>query len=291
MFVQTKNKFKFILLLGLILTAGLLYLSNIKESPVEAPVEVEEVNIIDVSEPVIDEPILPSLPVSLMKPEVQEVPETQTSPEVQVVPEVSTSSIEKKVDVINIITPFTSQAPLFKWSDPRQQDGCEEASALMAMAWVEGVSGYSAAEWEKKIIDLADFEQDKYGEHRDVSVLDVVNWIFKDYFSYDQVEIVDIKNSAQIVAELETGNLVLVPVNGQALANPNFTPPGPEHHFLVITGYDYQTEEFITNDPGTRLGKGYRYKDQIIFKALRSYPTGYHDEYDQLKKEAIIVSR
>ncbi len=32
--------------------------------------------------------------------------------------------------------PFTVQAPLGDWTDARQQDGCEEASVLMAMAWV-----------------------------------------------------------------------------------------------------------------------------------------------------------
>ena len=33
--------------------------------------------------------------------------------------------------------PFTSQAPLAEWDDPLQQDGCEEASSLMAASWAK----------------------------------------------------------------------------------------------------------------------------------------------------------
>lgn len=196
-----------------------------------------------------------------------------------------------KQDTIELLVPFSSQAPRFNWKDSRQQDGCEEVSALMAMFFVRDEPGPSPAKWEEEIIALADFEQEKYGEHRDVSAEDVILWIFNDYFSYDQVRLKEIKTVTDILEELEVGNLVLAPTNGQALDNPNFTPPGPTHHFLVIKGYDYLTKEFITNDPGTRLGKGYRYPEKKLIAALRAYPTGYHDRYEDERKTAIIVEK
>lgn len=194
-------------------------------------------------------------------------------------------------EVINLAVPFTSQAPLYEWKDQRQQDGCEEASVLMAMAWVKGEAGLTPAEWKERIVALADWEQEKYGEHRDVSVPDTVDWMFKDYFSYDNVRSENITGVDQLVEVLEAGSILLVPVNGQALGNPNFTAPGPEHHFVIIKGYDYAAQEFITNDPGTRLGKDYRYPEEVIYEALRAYPTGYHDHYDEIRKQAIVVEK
>ncbi len=97
--------------------------------------------------------------------------------------------------------------------------------------------------------------------------------------------------ASDILEELERGNLVLAPANGQALDNPHFTPPGPAHHFLVIKGYDYDRAEFITNDPGTRLGAGYRYPAEKLIAALRAYPTGYHGRYETERKTAIVVEK
>lgn len=295
---KTKNNIIFISLAAIILSVGTLYWSldgslgwgawrspetpdsEVTSPALEAPLKEAVTDVEEVSDQTV------SLEPIALEPEPVESKSDSDKEESN--QEINSELVSRYVE---LSVPFTSQAPRFKWSDSRQQDGCEEASVLMAMAWVKGEKGVAAAEWEKRIIDLADFEQEKYGEHRDVSVQDTVDWMFKDYFSYGEVEIVKIKNSAQIVAELEAGNLVLVPVDGQALNNPNFTPPGPEHHFIVIKGYDYEKEEFITNDPGTRLGEDYRYSEDLIFEALRSYPTGYHDHYDEIRKEAIIVSR
>ncbi len=202
-----------------------------------------------------------------------------------VVPKASSSSFI-------IPVPFTSQAPLGEWSDERQQDGCEEASVAMAMAWVNKENNISKEEWLARILTLADFEQEKYGEHRDVALKDVVSWLFNDYFSYEKVAIKPVASSSDILKELERGNIVLVPTNGRALKNPNFKAPGPEEHMIVIKGYDYQTEQFITNDPGTRRGENYRYSSSIIFNAIRSYDTGYKLPFPKiLVREMIVVEK
>lgn len=176
--------------------------------------------------------------------------------------------------------PFSSQAPLGGWSDPRQQDACEEASSLMAMAWVKGITGRDKNQWLEEILKLSDFQKEKYGEYRDASVEDIVTRIFIDYFSYEKVFIKEALSAESIILELEAGNLVIIPTNGQALKNPNFTAPGPERHMLVVKGYDYESKEFITNDPGTRNGADYRYEKELLFKAIRNYKTGYHEDFD-----------
>jgi len=192
---------------------------------------------------------------------------------------------------INFSVPFTSQAPLFEWKDARQQDACEETSVLMAMAWVKNEKNKTKTAWRDAIITLANWEQKKYGEHRDTAPTDVVERLFKKYFNYEDVAIKTVSGAADILKELEKGNLVLVQTNGQKLKNPNFTGLGPERHMLLIKGYDYQKKEFIVNDPGTRRGADYRYPEKIIFSALRSYKTGNKLAFGPLKREMIVISR
>lgn len=191
---------------------------------------------------------------------------------------------------INLTVPFTPQAPLAQWSDERQEDGCEETSSLMAIAWARGDDdAKTAAQWREEILKLADWEQEKYGENRDVSLRAMLAWIFGDYFKHYNVALKTAENSAEIVAELEKGNVVLAPMNGQALHNPYFTPPGPERHMILIKGYDEEKGEFITNDPGTRRGRDYRYSEETLFGAIRAYETGYHEPFGLTAEKKILV--
>jgi hypothetical protein len=187
--------------------------------------------------------------------------------------------------------PFISQAPLAQWSDSRQQDGCEEAAAIMAMAWVNGEAKIDKTTGRNLIVKISDFEKKKYGEYRDVYVDDVVSWIFKGWFKYDKVSVLKKVTLDQIKKELEKGNLILAPTNGQALKNPNFKAPGPERHMVLIKAYDAKKKQFITNDPGTRNGENYRYNEDLLFKAIRAYPTGYHKKINGVEKSVIIVSK
>ena len=206
---------------------------------------------------------------------------------------IATTSVNtEKPNIINITVPFTPQAPLANWKDERQEDGCEEAVSLMAMAWVNGAKEkLTAAAWEKSIIELSDFEQEKYGEYRDVTLADMITWIFNDYFKYEGVSIKTVASSTDILSELEKGNIVLAPMNGQKLRNPYFTAPGPLTHMIVIKGYDYKTKEFITNDPGTKRGENYHYSESIILGAINVYPTGYHEEVASINKAIIVVEK
>jgi len=186
--------------------------------------------------------------------------------------------------------PFTVQAPLAEWSDSRQQDGCEEASALMAIWAVRGKTALSKAEAKKQLLAISDFEKKKYGEYRDVSLADMKAWIFKDYFKYDQIEIKEKVTLDDLKAEVKAGHLILAPMNGRALKNPHFKAPGPERHMVLIYAYDAKKKEFITNDPGTRYGAGYRYPEKVLYQAIRAYSTGYHKPIKQVEKSVLVVT-
>lgn len=183
---------------------------------------------------------------------------------------------------------FTPQAPFGNWSDSRQQDGCEEAAAIMAVKWARGES-LSRSQAEALITGISDWELEKYGEYRDISARDTVNWIIKDYFGHNNAEVKYGITAQDIINELEKGNIVIVPTDGRLLFNPNFTPPGPERHMFPIKGYDYDRGEFIVNDNGTRNGESYRYGKNTLYNAIIDYSTGYHEPVTSASKVMIVV--
>ena len=132
--------------------------------------------------------------------------------------------------------PFLSQAPTAKWSDPRQQDGCEEASILMAHLWLEGKT-MTSQQAEAEIIAVSEWQKEKYGEFIDRSIADTGK-MFEDYYGHTNWEIRRNIDKDDIREELAKGNIVIVPTNGQILVNPNYTGAGPLTHMLPIIGYD-----------------------------------------------------
>lgn len=196
--------------------------------------------------------------------------------------------VHKKALIDNV--PFAAQAPFGNWADQRQQDGCEEASSLMAVRWARGQS-LTKEESLKEITGISDWLLGKYGEYRDISAKNTVDWIFKDYFKYDKIILVKNITVNNIIEELAKGNLVITPMNGQIMHNPNYKRPGPPRHMIVIRGYDPATKKFITNDPGTKNGELYRYDAAVLYAAIRDYPTGYHEIIANIEKNMIVVSK
>lgn len=196
--------------------------------------------------------------------------------------------IHSKVLIDNV--PFTAQAPFGDWADPRQQNGCEEVSALMAVKWARG-QNLTKDEALREITGMSDWLLKKYGEYRDISAQNTVDWIFKDYFKYEKAALIHDITVNDIIEELDKGNLIITPMNGQIMHNPNYKQPGPPRHMIVIRGYDPAAKEFITNDPGTRNGELYRYDATILYEAIRDYPTGYHEIINQIEKNMIVVGK
>jgi hypothetical protein len=186
---------------------------------------------------------------------------------------------------------FTSQAPLAEWSDPRQQDGCEEASVIMAMSFLGLEDFKTLTEAKEKIIDLATWQTSNYDSYIDTSAMDTNKRLINEYYKYDDSDVIIDAKLDDIKKALWQGNIVLAPCDGRKLNNPNFTQPGPERHMLVIRGYDEEKKDFITNDPGTRKGEAYRYNEDILFGAIRDYPSGDRKPILSNEKNVIIIRK
>jgi len=185
----------------------------------------------------------------------------------------SSLDITKKIEQT---VPFIVQAPFGNWSDPDFQNACEEASMTMAMGWVKGEKTISSEEAQKRILAIIDFENKTFGYSTGTNAEDVER-IFREYFRHENAQAQDDITISDIKAELQKGRVVIIPAFGQALDNPNFTQPGPVTHMLLVIGYDPLTRKFITNDPGTRKGAGYRYDESVLFDAIWEYPSGASD--------------
>jgi len=240
------------------------YLSN-SLSPAQEPVPP-----LPATAPIVTPP--PTLPPAKLSPvQPQPIPQSQK---------------EKIVYTV----PFIPQAPFGEWSDPHQQDGCEEASSIMAVLWAQGKT-MNYEEGKNKILAIAQYEEETFGNYHDTSAEDTFSRIIKGYLKHANARVQTDISTDDIKDELYKGNLVILPMNGQKLGNPNFTRPGPERHMLVMIGYESATDKFITNDPGTRQGKGYRYSSNVIAGALLNYPTGHHEPITKPHTAMIVVSR
>lgn len=186
--------------------------------------------------------------------------------------------------------PFTPQAPFGNWADLRQEDGCEEASALMAVRWARWEL-LTPEEAEREIIKISDYELATYGNFKETSIRDTAERILRGYFQYENFEVRHNIGTEDIKAEINRGNAVIIAVDGQKLANPFYTPPGPRDHMVVVRGYDPATKEFIVNDPGTKRGEKFRYSESVLQNALQDYPTGEHEPITQKVGAMIIVRR
>lgn len=187
--------------------------------------------------------------------------------------------------------PFTVQAPFAEWKDPRQQDACEEASVLMVMHWVNNQPIESKQADKDEILALADYEDKTYGNYHDTSAQDTAERLIKNYYHYSNYQVVDLTDVDQIITQLNQGKVVIVPTDGQELGNPYFTPPGPDRHNLVLKSFDPVKNQFITNDPGISQGQNYRYDKQVLWSAIRDYPTGDHLPITEIKKDMIVISK
>lgn len=173
---------------------------------------------------------------------------------------------EKLLDV-----PFTSQAPHANWDDP-YQEACEEASIIMVAAYYNGERGsLDADEADRRILKLIEREESQYGYGQDVTAQQAVELI-EGEFSDLQASVFPIKTASDIISYLAKGIPVIVPADGKALPNPNFRNGGPVYHMLVVIGYT--GTKFITNDPGTRLGKAFLYTYDELLSAIHDWNGG-----------------
>lgn len=171
----------------------------------------------------------------------------------------------------NLAVPFTSQAPKANW-DQDHEEFCEEASALMVGRFFQNRTIADAADAESGLQQLKQWELDHLGFYYDTTAAETAQVIEGLYGL--KVEIKINPSIQDIKFAVANNKLVIVPAAGRELGNPNFTAPGPIYHNLVIRGYT-KDGKFITNDPGTRKGEGYVYRQSTVMNAIHDWvPNG-----------------
>ena len=198
------------------------------------------------------------------------------------------NTIKEKVKMRQSV-PFIVQAPHAQWDDPQYQDACEEASIIMAQAWVDGENHVSRNDAEDRLKELFEHEKDFFGDVVDTSISDTARF-FSEHYGRD-VSIKENVSMEDLYDILVQGDIIIAPTNGKWLENPHFSNGGPQRHMLVIVGFDRKNGEFITNDPGTRVGRGYKYKDSILYNAIRDYQTGNKKDIEGTAKTVMIVKK
>lgn len=177
-----------------------------------------------------------------------------------------TSAVEKLPSSFLNEAPFLSQAPFAVW-DPLHEEACEEASLIMAKAFLDKERTISLARGEKDIQGLVAY-QEKNGYGVSISLEQLVK-VARAYYSLGSARVESEATTEKIKRELVAGKLVIAPAAGKLLGNPNFRNGGPLYHMLVIKGYD--ATGFITNDPGTRLGESYHYPLETLQAAIHDW--------------------
>lgn len=172
--------------------------------------------------------------------------------------------------------PFTSQAPEKNWDQP-WQDACEEAAVLMLDAYHKGY-GLSPLFAKDEILKMIDAEE-KLGWGTSIEI-EKVKGLVERFVSLDHsitpsphhARIVENPTVEDIKKFIANGQPVLVVADGKVLPNSHFRNGGPVYHALIIRGYT--GTEFITNDPGTQFGRGFKYKYEDLLNAVHDWNGG-----------------
>jgi len=190
-------------------------------------------------------------------------------------------------DKVELPVPFICQFPGLVSGMP-WADACEEASIIMATHYARNEPLAGAASY-KEIVKMIKYQQTCWGGQDNLSAKKAAD-LMSEYFDYHKYKIIYSFGIEDMRRELAQGNIILAPMAGQLLDNRYYNLPAPIFHYIVFTGYDDQTGEFITNDCGTKRGEGYRYKYQVAFNAIHDW-NGSEKNIRKEKKAMIVVCK
>jgi hypothetical protein len=179
-------------------------------------------------------------------------------------------------NVKNIDVPFTVQAP-DGWYSPFDE-ACEEAATVMLDNYYKG-NNYIANP-KQEILDIVEIENEIFGFNKDTNAHQITH-IINNYFAFEA----DTKRDPSLIAiknEIDNNQPVLVPVYGRGLDNPNFRDPGPIYHVVILKGYDDNTQQFITNEPGTIHGHDWHYGYSEMMDAVHDLNYGDQEEGEKI---------
>ncbi|MBT4917511.1 hypothetical protein HON58_03670 [Candidatus Peregrinibacteria bacterium] len=161
---------------------------------------------------------------------------------------------------------FICQAPLQteeNWT--HHEESCEEAALLQAITYEEN-NEITPEEADEIIKDMISWQNDNFGEHKDLYADDMKRFI-TEYYNLEDEEVIITPNATvnDIKKAVLDGHPVIVPITGEILKNPYYPYPG--YHMLTVIGFT--EDKIITNDNGTRKGKDFSYDISVFEKAFK----------------------
>jgi hypothetical protein len=187
--------------------------------------------------------------------------------------------------------PFTTQAPLGEWGDPRQMDGCEETSIVMAMMWAQGIT-LIPEDIRLYITGMSDYQHYFLGYYQDSSADDTAR-LMTDFFGYPSSNIVVRHNIGllDIKSALDSGQLVIAPINPRIISTKYFNRY-TINHTVVVVGYDDTRNTMIIHDPLHSWGGNLHIAQDIFENSLANYESGqYHKVGGYREKSMITISK
>lgn len=188
-------------------------------------------------------------------------------------------------DYVVLDVPHSTQAPLGEWNDPRQQDGCEETSIIMAWMWANNLT-LTPEETRMYITGMSDYEYYFHGYFRDSSANDTAN-LMSEYFGHPNIRVSHNIGLEDIKATLANNQLVITPINPRVISTKLYNRY-TTNHTVVVVGYDDTDGTMIIHDP--LRGSGYTKIPQTIFEAaLGDYYSGQTHRADRYRAKSMIV--
>ncbi len=188
----------------------------------------------------------------------------------EAVVEITTSPSPDTIpDTFDTPMPFARQAPFGHWEVPFYEDACEEASLIIVARHLAGLP-LDEQVMQDQLAKVEPWELERFGENLSTDTEQVAA-MADEFYHLDTTVSTDV-TVARIKQELAAGNFIILPLAGRELHNPNYTGAGPLYHMLVVRGYD--RDQFITNDPGTRKGLGYKYPYAVLINATHDWNGG-----------------
>lgn len=184
----------------------------------------------------------------------------------------------------NLAVPFTSQSPFGNWYEP-WQNFCEEASILMVDSYY-AKKNLDQPTAKTELLRINRIKENKYGKSFDENAKKITELV--NLFLPWEAKTISNPTLEQIKNEIDNSRPVIIPVYGKDLKNPHFKNGGPVYHVLVISGYNEDKKEFITQEPGTRFGLDFHYKYDTILNAIHDFLPGFKTKNGE--KIAIFTS-
>lgn len=206
--------------------------------------------------------------------------------------EASVEKIEKSLpSTFKLEVPFVPQAPFAVWDDDHNE-ACEEAAILTVDVYLKK-KAITPELADKEILAMINYQKENWQGHFDLTAEDIAK-LAKEFYGYKNTEIKYDISIDDIKKEIVSGNPVILPTAGRMLfgpleegKNPYYRSPGPLYHMVVAIGFDDAKGVMIVNDPGTKNGKEFSFKYEVLENAIHDWNNG---NVENGKKAMIILA-